>query len=260
MGESWRAVWTVVILFGAIFGYLAWSADPATPAIWFGRLLTTGMTLLAAALLAADSFRSDLETNYLRQWRLRTFHRDGLDFGLEFSRIDDKARLQILFQNQFERPCEARISIRPFLTAGNTLPSRATRLKFRCPGGAVGRASRLLPVPQSMQGKTHLFEIGATVEYDDGPGRRLRFRNGTLIRRDVDFESGFQRALSLGSLLIGSSYWNRQLVALRLPQDVVEDPFEAGKTEVRILWGPGDPPLEVERGKRPLDPDTPIGT
>ena len=95
------------------------------------------------------------------------------------------------------------------------------------------------------QGRKQAFEVGATAAYSEGKGRRLRFRDGILLRTDAQFYNAIGSALALGSTATGNlTLVTPATVTMILPTDVAEHAPDALKPETDTLWRLGDPPLD----------------
>src|SRR4051794_6125220 len=106
--ESAKAVLSLVVLVGVVVTLFAWSeARPSrTTRQW--RIAAPAAIVLALGGFLAIHFRRDREPDFLHAAAGRYFDRGGFCFAPFAGREDGFCVLHILFQNRFERPCQAR--------------------------------------------------------------------------------------------------------------------------------------------------------
>ena len=134
----------------------------------------------------------------------RYFNRGGFCFAFKPVAVDGVFYLLAYFQNQAERPCRGRIALRParqFLM--NRRPIETIHLEIDCEPAAFGIAKVAVPLPLVVQGKDQAFEVGASVEYPQGKGRRLRFYAGQAWNPTPSLWTMLRAMLALAGLLIG---------------------------------------------------------
>lgn len=96
-----------------------------------------------------------------------------------------------------------------------------------------------------MQGKWQSFEVGASVRYPEGYGKRIRFHDGIFLRSNTKFRNSFGTALTLIGAATGSIVFSRPAtVAIALPTGVAENIPPNLAPETKILWQLGASPLE----------------
>ncbi len=128
---------------------------------------------------------------------------------------------------------------------GPWLPPRAgiepVAVGIECGPAAFGVAR----VPRGLLGRRQRFEVGASVEFPDGRGRRVRFRGGAALRANSRFGNAFVSTLTVAGALAGHVvYTSPSVVEVGLPNEAVEDTAELGiGVAVETLWRLGDPPL-----------------
>src|SRR4051812_19887001 len=246
MYESIKAVSVLVIFVAVITAAVAWMMDRPDSTIWLLRTIPIALTIVAAAVFLWVHWKRDLVPDFLAQQVGTYFDRDGFCFHVQPTAVDGKCVFLLLFQNRFEKPSVARVAIRPvtFTGAHETL----AYMGVRCPGGAFGAAKTEVGLPAKLQGKKVSFDVGADVEYPDGKGKMLRFKNAIVLRRNTNFVDAFARTTSLLALLGGALMFHRPpRIKCMLPIDVAEEVPSAVPDPAEILWQPGDPLPDVPR-------------
>lgn len=243
MRESIKVVCVVVLMVASVTGAVAWMDEPGMTVL---RIASPAIALLALAVFLRMHFRRDIEVDYLRELGGTYFNRSGLCFVPMITSNDGRTYLSVYFQNQYERPCHGRVSVRPargfWMNRPNISPAT---FEIECGPGGFGFARQAIAIPRDIQGKTLPFEVGACAEYPQGRGRQLRFHDGILIRTTLDF-SNSARALSVISLLVGIIYLSKPATAkLALPTDVSDQPPSDSTTTVVVLRQVGEPPVGV---------------
>jgi hypothetical protein len=104
-------------------------------------------------------------------------------------------------------------------------------------------------VPRIAQNKSQIFDVGATAEYPNGKGRRVRFRDGRFLRADTSKGRSVNRSIRF-ALAAGASPWyflyRPPRVKLRLPSGTAEQLPAPSAIQTKTLWKPGDPPIKPE--------------
>jgi hypothetical protein len=98
-----------------------------------------------------------------------------------------------------------------------------------------------VPVSNRHQGKKLTLQIGASVSYPEGKGKKLRFREGSLLRYDAEFHSSSMEVLQVLYFFCGGLLFSFPTsVTFRLPAGVAES-IPAGQGQrTRTLWKLGD--------------------
>jgi hypothetical protein len=153
--------------------------------------------------------------------------------------------LEVYFQNQHDRPSLGRIALRPakgfWLTRANI---GALIFDIPCDAAAFGLARVPIPLPRDVQGKKQSFEVGASIEYPHGKGRRLRFRDGISMHTNTRFKNAFGTILTVAGALTGQIvFMTPETAIIRFPTNAVEEFYREAQLEIRTLWKLGDPPL-----------------
>ena len=249
MGESTKAVCALLMIVGFVGAAIAWVADRPDAATWAFRIGGLVTACLALGVILKLHFRADLEQDYLRMLNGNYFNRDGFCFTITSTEIDGCAFVVLHFQSQFDRPSTGRVAIRPargfFLTRAKI---DSINFEIDCPPGGYGFTRIPIPIPVELQGKRQSFEIGASVQYPEGKGRRIRFHDGTFLRANTNFGDSFGTALMVAGAATGTVVLSRPATAtIEMPQGVAEDIGEFNATDVqqKTLWKLGDAPLDA---------------
>jgi hypothetical protein len=247
MGESTKAVCGLLMIVGVIAAWLAWTADRPDETTWGFRIGGPIMAILALGLFLKLQFRADLEHDYLRPLTGTYFNRDGFCFAFVVTAVDGIAFMDAYFQTQYDRPSLGRIALRPAASGFFMTRAKIDSMTFEieCPPAGFGFARIAIPIPEKLQGKRQSFEVGASVRYPEGKGRRIRFHDGLFLRSNADFGNSFGTALTVVGAATGSIVLSKPATAtIDLPSGVTEDiPYNLA-SETKILWQMGEPALE----------------
>lgn len=247
MSESVKSVCALVFAVALIGGILAWLLDQPGPTMWAFRVGCPVVAVGALGVILGLQGRKDLAPDYLHGQVGGYFNRDGFCFGFRAVAKSELCVLEAYYQNQMDQASVGRIALRP--AKGFWLgraPIENVTFEIACDPGAFGVVRMPLPVPEKLQGKTQAFEVGASVKYPSGKGRKVRFRDGIFLRANSKFGNKFGTALTVagaaGGMIVLSS---PATVKLKLPEDVVETlPDDLPPPKVKTLWKLGDAPLE----------------
>lgn len=246
MSESVKAVASLVLILASVMTAVAWFLDQPGPAQWGLRIGAPIVGVLAIGVILKLHLRADAVPDYLRKKTARYFNRDGFCFTCNMYPCNEICYLSAWFQNQYDQPCHGRIALRPargFLSFRPRID--VIRFDVHCEPAAYGCAMIPVPLSRKFQGRRQKFEVGASVDYPQGKGQRLRFADGIFLRPDENFSSEFTKALTVAGALTGQFVMNRPAtVRLVLPIGVAEELPEDVGPEVKTLWRLGDPPLE----------------
>lgn len=244
MGESFKAVCSLIMIVAAVATGFSWFfAERPDTLTWGFRIVSPIVAILSLAVLLKVHHRQDVAPDFLRLVVDGYFNRDGFCFAFGGGMVDGVFEFKVLFQNQYELPCEAQIALRPARGFwGRRAKMDIINLEIGCAGGAFGFASLQVAVPYKLQGKKLKFEVGASVEYPHGKGKRLRFRDGIHLRTDANFRSGFSTALVLAGVLSGRVVLLKPATTLlSLPENVAEELPRRAEPTIQTTWKPGDP-------------------
>lgn len=242
MREFTKAVCSLFLIIAVPFTVAVWYGHKGDADSWVSCLSTTLFTLLLLAFLFWLHYRPDLAHDFLRDTTGVYFNRGGFCFMIVSQVVDGICFFQAYYQNQHERPCVGRIALRPargfFLTRANIA---TITFEIACDAAAFGVATLPVPLPPSVQGKTQKFEVGASVKYPQGRGKRLRFRDGLMIRSNTNFGNSFGTALTVVGALSGTIVLSRPAtLAVTLPSGAAEMLPDGLTAENSTLWKLGD--------------------
>jgi hypothetical protein len=252
MRESIRAICVLVAVVAGCIACFAWGTEKPGEVDPYLRYGSTAVALSAVGWFVFDSLRRDLAPDFLKE-RFKTFFDTG-GLGVVFVAREDRGvcRIEVYFQNRYERACQATLALRPASSLFNSQPFfPPVFIEIDCPGGAFGKTSWPVGVPYEAAGRAITFDVGARVRYPQGKGRILRFRDGITVRHDDTFHSTFVSVLRGLAILGGGFLFSRPAAAtLEIPYAVEEFvPLQAREwTEIR--WRPGDPEEAGERRTR----------
>lgn len=248
MREFVKGIWVVSILIGFIATPFAWADDRPNAVTWSFRVGAPILTVIAGVAFWRMNSRRDEATDYLSQLGLPFFDRGGFCFALVPRVANGVCSLDAFFQNRFERACRGRIALRPARGFFGRKKLDTIGYEIECGPAAFGVATVCLPLPHESQGKKQKFEVGASVDYPEGRGRMLRFRDGLALRGDSDFGDAFGTAVSVAGALVGTFVLSSPAtITLRLPTGVAEELPAHGASQIKTLWQLGDGPLEIRR-------------
>lgn len=239
MREFFKVSCVLVIGAAILTSACAWIADRPDQLTWILRISPIPIAILSLLLFLRLHYQRDLAPDLLYRHG-RYFDRDGFCFHLLPSAVGGKCVFHLLFQNRYEKACTARIALRPVTFGGAHEP--LVYMAVRCPGAAFGTAKVAVGVPAKLQGKKVSCDVGADVEYPDGKGKMLRFKDGIVLRRNTSFVDSFARTTSLLALMGGSILLHRPArLKCTLPNNVAKELPSAVPEPAEILWEPGDP-------------------
>ena len=249
MRELTKVLCIVILLFGAPLGAVAWFDDKLDfprSVIHFLKYGCPVLCVLAVGIFLKIHFRADEVPDYLGPRIGRYFNRDGFCFGILPTVADGICVFGVYFQNQHENRCVGRVALRP---ARGFFLGRAKMdsiiVEIDCEPAAFGVARIAVPLPTTLQGHRQSIEVGASVEYPKGKGRRLRFGDGITLRANSNFGNAFAVGLTVAGVLTGQIvYTSPATMTIDLPNGVLEDVTDCVRpTPVDTLWKLGDPPL-----------------
>jgi hypothetical protein len=249
MRELAKVLCVVILLFRAPLAAVAWFDDKLDfpkPVIYFLMFGCPILCALAVGLFLKIHFRADEVPDYLGPRVGTYFNRDGFCVGILPAVADGVCVFEVYFQNQYENRSVGRFAVRP---ARRFFLGRAKMesiiVEVDCEPAAFGVARVAVPLPAMLQGRRQSFEVGASVEYPEGKGRRLRFGNGITLRANSSFGNAFGVGLTVAGALTGQIvYTSPATVTIDLPKGVAEDVTDRVRpTPVDTLWKLGAPPM-----------------
>ncbi len=244
MGRSTKSVLWAIVLLAPLF-VLAMGVHLSPQGERIAKTVSLVVVIACLSQLIVLHLRSDEEVDYLSRLTKRYFNRDGLCFALTSEVIDSTYCLKLYVQNQFDRPCVGRIALHPkkfpFLA-----PVELSTIVFNvsCEPAGFYLATMPIPVPKRYQGTPQTFDIGASVEYPEGQGNRVRFRDGLYIRTNDKFEGTQSPLLSIGGLFLGMVLYMKSATChFSLPTNVHDELTGVVQPSLQMIWKLGDAPL-----------------
>lgn len=249
MREFIKVLCVVVLLFGAPATAVAWVDDDLDwprPILYFFRYASPVLCVLAIGIFLKIHFRADEVPDYLGPCVGTYFNRDGFCFGMLPVVVDGVCVFEVYFQNQHENRCVGRVALRP---AKGFFLGRVKMdwivVEIHCEPAAFGVARVAVAIPATLQGRRQAFEVGASAEYPEGKGRRLRFGDGVTLRTNINFGNAFATGLMVAGALTGQIVYTSPATAtIDLPEGVAEDVGQGARlVTLDTLWKLGNPPL-----------------
>ncbi|HEX8325296.1 MAG TPA: hypothetical protein VF595_15450 [Tepidisphaeraceae bacterium] len=240
--ELTKGVLCLIVIAGVVVTLFAWSSSRPDRNTWRYRVAAPAAAVLGLGAFLAIHFRRDRAPDFLRAATGAYFDRGGLCFAFSVQREGACCVLHVLFQNRFERPCHGQIALRPargFFMARAKI--EAIGVAVNCGPGAFGVARLRIPIPAAFQGTKQKFDVGASVEYPTGRGRRLRNREGFSIGHNSSFGDAFGKTLALAGAAAGTIVFKHPAsVTLALPSGVADEVRPETAPEIETIWVLGD--------------------
>lgn len=245
MGESTKAICALLLIVGSIAAAVAWNADRPDSITWGFRIGGLILATFALGLILKLHFRADIARDYLREIAGTYFNRDGFCFAFAATNVDGIGYMDAYFQSQQDKPSVGRIAMRPAKGFMGRANIETISYEIDCPPAGFGVARIAIPIPDGLQGQTQSFEVGASVSYPNGKGKRLRFFDGIFLRSNTNFGDSFTTTLIVAGAAAGSIVLAKPAVTtVDLPENVAEDIPKNLRPELRTLWRLGEPPLD----------------
>jgi len=248
MREFVKVLCVAVLLFAAPAAFIVWTDDRPTETVWMLRVACPLLCLAALAVFLKLALRKDDAPDYLEQIAGNYFNRDGFCFAFAPEVEGDICYLNCYFQNQHDQPSIGRVALQPsrgfFLTREKM---EVITFEIPCEAAAFGVAKIPIPLPEKVRGKQQSFDVGASVNYPNGKGRRLRFKDGLTIRTNSNFGDTFGTALTVAGALTGQIVLSSPAnVKLKLPENGAANLPDDVEPSIVTVWKLGDPPLNAE--------------
>ena len=213
------------------------------------RYACPSLCMLALATFLIVHLRTDQAPDYLAMRVGQYYNRSGFCISILPTATDGVCVLEVYFQNQYASRCFGRVAIRPacgFWLGRVGIDPAAVEID--CEPAAFGVARVPVGVPHALQGRRQRFEVGASVKYPDGCGRRLRFHDGITLRANSRFGNIFGVGLAVAGAITGQIvYEGPAVVEIDLPKGVAEDLTGVGSgASFETWWRLGDLPLPIE--------------
>lgn len=226
---------------------VAWSHDRPDEGTWRLRYGSTFVASVALGGILVLQCRRDASRDFLAEIAGTYFTHGGFGFALAAERVGAEVVLKTYFLNQHARPCTARIALRTYHGPMSIhRPDETVAFEIPCGPGAFGTVTLSLSGTSSLLHVPSVFEVGVSVSYPDGRGRRLRFQDGIPVRTRSDFSSRLGAFLSFAGVVVSHSTNPRvsgiATVELPLPPNLAAILDPAAAPTVSTLWTLGDPP------------------
>lgn len=246
MGGATRVDCASLMMAGVIVAGIAWMIDRPDSFVWSIRIGGAVTAILGFGLFLMVCLRRDIANDYLRSVTRTYYNRDGFCFAPVVMIEGGTAWMKVYFQSQYDKPTVARVALRPargiFMTRA---PIDPMEFEVECPPAGFGVARIPFPIPRELQGRHQSFEIGASIQYPEGKGLRIRFNEGVLLRTNADFGNTFGTVLSLAAIWAGFLVFSRPTATrMQLPVGVAKYLPQADEPEVIMMWQLGDPKLD----------------
>jgi hypothetical protein len=183
MSESLKMICVVAIMFGSIVAALTWADQRPTTLIWLLRIGSPLLCVLALVGFLALHFRRDLAPDFLRQYFGSYFDRSGFCFSIAVSSDDGICTLVIPFQNRHERPCIARIALRPVKAFLAAHEADLLNLQLFADSSEFGICRVPIAMPAPFQGKLQRFELAPMLSTRAVEGAHSVSPMGSLFER-----------------------------------------------------------------------------
>ena len=239
MNESIKATLGLIIAACALTGIMAWlpgATNEVSTLRWWLRVGCPVLGIVCLAPLIWAQTRRNKVPDFLAQVSPRYFERDGFCFATIPQIVNGDSFMQIYYQNRYERPCEAQILIR----ASSGLSDIS--LGVSCNSAEFGCSTIPWHIPQYLLGERVSLSLYAGVNYPNGRGTLLRYKDGLRVGAvGMDFwREGLQIAGAVGGALVLS---RPARIQLTLPSGASANTRETISVETRTIWKLGDPIL-----------------
>ena len=244
--EALRVFLALVLIASLIAAAIGWANDKPDEQTWLLRVggLVAALAAIAGFLMLTG--RCDEVPDYLFDRCGKYFDRDSFCFSFVLGAGDRVATLRAWFQNRCDRPCSARIHLRPKRGLLGRAKFPPVEVHVSCQPAAFGFVDQPLAIPAGWAGKTIEFEVGVSVEWPESRGQTLRFRDGIPVRTDAEFRNRMGCLLSSLGLLGGMLVISRAPgVKLQLPSETLGELPPGLESTQETIWRLDDPPLET---------------
>ena len=245
--ESIAAILLVAACACVVGGVFVWSNDRPERSTWMWRIVFSGVGAGAIVGLIRLQFwgKADLAPDFLSAEVQDVSEQNGFCFVLGAATENGVFFVNAMYQNQYDRPCKARIALRRSQAYSGlrwgrfATTSRRSCLTFPA-ARAFGIAAIPLPVSGQHQGKKLTLQIGATVDYPEEKGKKVRFREGSLLRYNAEFHSAYLTTLQMLYFFCGGLLFSFPAsVTFDLPTGVAES-LQGEQSSAQTLWTIGD--------------------
>jgi hypothetical protein len=239
MNNNKKVLLAALLLFSCVTAAIAWVDPKPSFTVWQLRGWSTAISLLSVALLVWAMRRPDRAPDFLRQLGMPAFEMKGLRFSIVPDQIEDRWRLNVFFQNRYDRPCRGHVVVRTSKGFWMNRPDARTFVfAVDCEGGGFARAAMEVGVPVALQGQKQSFDVAAKIEYPNGRGRMLRFRDGLAVGKAGG--DAFRIGLTVAAAATGSIVLSKPAQFKIVFPRGVRDVIETSEVTYESLWRPGD--------------------
>jgi hypothetical protein len=257
MDNFLKLICSLFLFVAVIATEFAWFDHQPGQITWIVRIAGPIVAVLSLAAILKLYFRHDIARDYLMESMGEYFNRNGFCFKFDIEVFGGVCQFHTYFQNQYEGPCVGRIVLRPargfFLTCAKI---DTITLEIPCEAAGYGVATLPIPLPREVQGKKQVFEVGASVNYPQGKGRRLRFRDGVYLRTNSNFGITFGEALTISSVLgmaltfifaLRGTFLllKPETIEIPMPTNAAEELPDRLSPRIIMLWKLGDLPIDI---------------
>jgi hypothetical protein len=229
MGESTKAVLSLLVVIGLFGSWYLWTPDGRKSHPEHIVLLRAGLPLLGLAALSIllwAVFRRDKVPDQLRKISRSHLECDGLSFVVVPEVIGGVCHMRIHYQNRYERLCKTRLLIRPairhFIGIMRPRDLRPMEVLIECHGAGCGSTTLPYAVPADRQGKKVRFNVGGATKYPQGRGELLRFREAAARVLPPKGIADFV-VTGLGALAGQIHIYEEASITMVLPKNVAEE-------------------------------------
>ena len=237
----------VLLFFSALASILLWVGgdlpDLDEETNHFLRVGSTVIALLCVVVILWAATRRDRAPDFLRRLFGNSFERDGFCFVLVPNLAGDVFVLNVYYQNRYARPCRARVVLmRRTMPPSGRVP---WPVDIECEGGVFGVARIPWSIPACFQGACHTFDVYATVDYPQGRGEMLRFKEGGSVGappvKPFSLMGILQKVPVVLAACVGVLMWsNPATLKLNVPLGVAEWPPGEKRPSAVTFWRRGD--------------------
>ncbi|MCA9279075.1 MAG: hypothetical protein H6815_13950 [Phycisphaeraceae bacterium] len=251
MGQSIKSLCLVIAILSLPVVALSLATNQPTALTWSVRIASILVCSVSILLLSYLMLRRDKVPDYLRRIDRAYYNCRGLCFAVASHNASGIGCIDIYYQNMHENPCFGQIALRltPSLIGGRWIPEPIHAM-FVCDPAAYGLVRVPIAIPEKKQGRVQYFDVGAEVEYPNGRGALLRFRNGRLMRTNTNFSNPTKQSLGFLGLFVLSPLLalmaRSDRVKVTLPESVTSTLPDHVQQESLTIWKLGDPPLQTQ--------------
>lgn len=253
MREFIKVMCIVMLMVSSIAAVFFWADDRPNAATHIWRIITPAVTIVSLIVFLVMHFRKDQVPDFLKKVHAEFFDSNGFCFSASLQNIEGNCYLQIYYQSKYEGESLAQIAFKPKKSSvQNGLGTIAVNVD--CPSAGFGVVMLPIPIGQEFQGKAIDFYVGASVEYPNGKGQQVRYRDGMPLRTNLEFSNKFLTATRIAAVASGPlgilesvAFSEKEKLRLEVPIGVAEIIPESLEQIRDTLWQLGDDIDEFEQ-------------